>query len=134
MRVLALGCLMASAVLAAADDDAAGKRHVYRAAELHKMFAPPRGAKADWRPVVRVKANDQITIVYPFAKADLDAFRCSCDNGDVQLTLSDDERGVLVVIDTGGRGKGKKASAKVTWSVVEVNGREHRWSTDVVFE
>jgi hypothetical protein len=134
MKWFALIVITTVGPLASAADKPEAKQHVYRANELHSAFAPPLDAKADWRPSTRVKADDTLSFVYPFAKKDMDGFFCSSDNADVRLCVWEDEKGLRVGVDTGKKGKRKKATAKVSWTVVEVNGREHQWSMDVVFE
>lgn len=135
MRWIALVLLTASGALVAAEDKPEGKQHEYRADALRNVFSAPPNAPAGWKPVVRVKANDSISVIYPFALKDLDLFECSSDNADVRLSVAEDDKGVRVGIRSGDRtGGGKKGAARVSWRVVEVNGREHRWSTDVIFE
>ena len=134
MSWMSLALLIAATGLVVPGDKPAAKQHEYRAEKLPSVFRPPAGAKADWRPVAKVKANDSISFIYPFAKKDLDLFECSSDNIDVRLSIGEDEKGLRVSINTGETGKGKKATAKVAWRVIEVNGHEHRWSMDVVFE
>ena len=134
MKWLALTILLTVGALVSAEEKPEGKRHEYRADKLPSEFSPPPGAKAGWQPMSRIKANDSLSFIYPFAKKDMDGFFCSSDNSDVRLYVWEDEKGLRVGVDTGETGKGKKATAKVSWKVIEVNGREHRWSMDVVFE
>jgi hypothetical protein len=135
MKWLALIVISTVGALAPGADKPESKRHVYLEEELYGVFnKPPADAKADWRPSTRMKADDTFTVIYPFAKKDMDGFFCSSDNADVRLYVWEDEKGLRVGVDTGKKGKGKKATAKVSWTVVEVNGREHQWSMDVVFE
>lgn len=134
MRLLTFIAIIAAGALVRAGDPREGKEHEFQG---NALLAAPMGAKADWKPSARVKADDSIAVRYAIKWEDVELFECSSDNADVRVSIAMtvDGKGVRVGIRSGDfRTPGKKATAKVAWKVYEVNGRLHFGSLDVVFE
>lgn len=116
--------------LAFAQGGSTGKRHTYEAKNLFESFyRTADGKPIRGEPQTRIDLKDEIQIVYPLIANEMDLIEFTSNNSAIRIGLVPEEKRSIITI----RPK-EKGTAKLTWRIIEVTGREHQFTLNVTVE